>query len=67
MRNQTPESIRSYIQAENAFGVLGDRILEEKTLAWLFEHAALVSPESQESAEIQEPAETQESAESQEE
>ena len=45
MRNQTPESIRSYIQSENANGVLSERILEEKTLNWLFEHAALVSAE----------------------
>ncbi|MEC7985521.1 MAG: trigger factor [Myxococcota bacterium] len=48
MRNQTPESIRSYIQSENAFGVLSERILEEKTINWLFENSALVSPEPQE-------------------
>jgi len=45
MRGQTAESIMSYIRAENAQGMLAERILEEKTLNWIFNQAALVSPE----------------------
>ena len=44
MRGQTVESIMSYIRAENAEGMLAERILEEKTLNWIFEQAALVAP-----------------------
>ncbi len=50
MRGQTVESVRAYIQSENASDVLSDRILEEKTLNWLFENANLVAPQPTETA-----------------
>ena len=65
MRGQTAESIMSYIRAENAQGMLAERILEEKTLNWIFDQAALVSPEAveapaEEAEEV--PAEAEETA-----
>ena len=62
MRGQTAESIMSYIRAENAQGMLAERILEEKTLNWIFDQAALVSPESVEE-EADTPAEDTSDAE----
>ena len=51
MRGQTVESIMSYIRGENAEGMLAERILEEKTLNWIFEQASLVAPKVEEVAE----------------
>ena len=51
MRGQTVESIMSYIRGENAEGMLAERILEEKTLNWIFEQASLVAPQVEEPAE----------------
>ena len=44
MRGQTVESIMSYIKAEKAEDILAERILEEKTINWLFDQASLVAP-----------------------
>ena len=46
MRGQTVESIMSYIKAEKAEDILAERILEEKTINWLFDQASLVAPEA---------------------
>jgi trigger factor len=54
MRGQTVESIMSYIRAENAEGMLAERILEEKTLNWIFEQAALVAPTVESAEEVAE-------------
>jgi trigger factor len=65
MRGQTVESIMSYIRAENAEGMLAERILEEKTLNWIFEQAALVAPtveSAEEAAEEEAPEEAPEEA-----
>jgi trigger factor len=43
-RGQTPEAIRAYLTEENATNILKERILEEKTLNWLFESSNLVAP-----------------------
>jgi trigger factor len=45
-RGETDTAIRAYIESENAMDVLKERIIEEKTLDWLFEHSNLVAPES---------------------
>ena len=39
MRGQEVEAIRGYLQSEQALPVLKDRIVEEKTLCWLLDHA----------------------------
>ena len=39
MRGQEVEAIRGYLQSEQALPVLKDRIVEEKTLGWLLDHA----------------------------
>ena len=41
LRGQRVEAIRGYFQKENAVEDLRDRLLEEKTLDWLLEHAEL--------------------------
>ena len=51
MRGQAVEAIRGYLEREAAFGVLNDRISEEKTLEWLLEHAEL--QEVQEEAPVE--------------
>ena len=40
-RGQRVEAIRAYFQKENATGELRARLLEEKTLNWLMEHASI--------------------------
>jgi len=42
MRGQAVEAIRGYLEREQAYDVLSERIIEEKTLGWLLEHAELV-------------------------
>ena len=65
MRGQTVEAIRGYLEREGAFDVLRERILEEKTLEWLYDNADLkevtdepqaVTDEDAQSAEDSEPA-----------
>ncbi len=50
-RGQNANQIRAYLQREQAFGVLRTRILEEKTLEWLLEHAKLTAVEPTEGGE----------------
>ncbi len=47
MRGQAAEAIRGYLEAEGATSILEDRILEEKTIAWLLENVELetISPD----------------------
>jgi trigger factor len=45
-RGETDVSIRAYIEAEDAMPVLKERIIEEKTLDWLFNNCNLVAPEA---------------------
>ena len=54
MRGQTAEAIRAYIQSENADSVLSERILEEKTLNWVFDNANLVAPQPEETPTTEE-------------
>jgi trigger factor len=56
MRGQTVEAIRAYIQSEDAENVLKERILEEKTLNWIFDKSNLVAPKPEEVLEAAEPA-----------
>ena len=43
-RGETATSILAYIEKEEAMPVLRERIIEEKTLDWLFENSNLVAP-----------------------
>jgi len=43
-RGQTAHAIRGYLEREGGVSILRDRLLEEKSLEWLFENAELVSP-----------------------
>ena len=63
MRGQTVESIMSYIRAENAEGMLAERILEEKTLNWIFDQASLVAPAPKEEVAEEKEETTEEPAE----
>jgi len=49
-RGQRVEAIKGYLQKEEAFGMLRDRVLEEKTLDWLLEQSELVTPAPAEEA-----------------
>lgn len=52
-RGQAVEAIKGYFVAEDAVGLLRDRLLEQKTLDWLFENATLVAPPAGEAAEAE--------------
>jgi trigger factor len=49
-RGQDPESLRGYFEREDSMDELRARILEEKTLDWLLEHANIVEPSEDEAA-----------------
>ena len=52
MRGQTPQAIQSYLKEEGTLENFKTRVLEEKTLNWVLEHASLVAPELVEPTEI---------------
>ncbi len=45
MRGQTPQAIQSYLKEEGTLENFKTRVLEEKTLNWVLDHASLVAPE----------------------
>ena len=55
-RGETATDIRAYIEKEEAMPVLNERIVEEKTLDWLFDNCNLVAPETLSEAEAAEEA-----------
>ncbi|MGC6509049.1 MAG: trigger factor [Myxococcota bacterium] len=63
-RGETATSIRAYIEKEEAMPVLNERIVEEKTLDWLFDNCNLVSPEALAEAETAEEASDKEASDS---
>jgi len=52
-RGQAVEAIKGYFVAEDAVGLLRDRLLEQKTLDWVFESAVLVAPTAAEAAPVE--------------
>lgn len=49
-RGQDVDAIRAYFDTEDSMGELRERLLEEKALDWLLEHANIVEPSEEDAA-----------------